>query len=84
MYNKMTYNPPFLGDCTPKKLISRENFQNVGGMAHEQDELPDAKDNFEEVQKIMIMVVMNELILTIFLHMQIFHLQSLLQQTIIK
>jgi hypothetical protein len=40
-------------------------------MAHEQDELFDAKDNFEEVQKIMIMVVMNEWILTIFLHMQI-------------
>jgi hypothetical protein len=53
-------------------------------MAHEQDELFDAKDNFEEVQKIMIMVVMNEWILTIFLHMQIFHLQPLLQQTIIK
>jgi hypothetical protein len=80
----MTPYPPFLGDYTPKKLISRENFQNVAGMAHEQDELFDAKDNFEEVQKIIIMVVVNELILTIFLHMQIFHLQPLLQQIIIK
>jgi hypothetical protein len=75
----MTPNPLFLGDYTPKKLISRENFQNVGGMAHEQDELLDVKDNFEEVQKIMIMVVMNELIPTIFIHMQILHLQPLLQ-----
>jgi hypothetical protein len=80
----MTRNPPFLGDCTPKKLTSRENFQNVGGMSHEQNEFLDAKENLEKVKNIMIVVVMNKLISTIFLHMQIFHLQPLLQQTIIK
>jgi hypothetical protein len=65
-------------------LISREIFQNVSGMAHEQNELLDAEEIFEKLQNIMIMVVMNKLIPIIFLHMQIFHLQPLLRQTIIK